>query len=137
MMAVNESLKSKGIVTWFDSEQIDGDMVMQTTDGIDKSACVLVAISQRYMTKVDGKDDNDSCKIEFQYAQRKKNISKMVPIPIETRCLNPQEWSGSVGALLGGQLYHANLAFDIEDSHRFEAEIDKIVQRIANICSKL
>ena len=113
---------------------MQGDIVQQMTDGIEKSACVLVAITQRYMTKVSGTNDNDNCKIEFGFAQRNKGASKMIPVPIEPRCMSPQAWTGPVGGILGGQLYQANLAFDITaDRARFEAEVDKIVARIGAI----
>ena len=45
--------------------------------------------------------------------------------------MNPNSWDGQVGAILGGDLYHANFAFDIEkDPAKFDAEILKLVQRI-------
>ena len=135
---LNEALKARGFNTWFDDDRMEGDIVQQMADGIEKSACVLVAITQRYMTKVSGTNDNDNCKIEFGHAQRNKTAAKMIPVPIEPRCMNPQAWTGPVGAVLGGQLYHANLAFDIlADRARFDAEVNKIADRIRAICSRL
>ena len=135
---LNEALKARGIITWFDDDKMEGDIVQQMTDGIQKSACVLVVITQRYMEKVDGTNDNDNCKIEFGFAQRNKGASKMIPLPVEPRCMSPQAWTGPVGGILGGQLYQANLSFDISaDRARFEAEVDKIVDRIRTICSRL
>jgi hypothetical protein len=135
---LNEALKARGIITWFDDDRMEGDIVNQMTDGIEKSACVLVAITQRYMTKVSGTNDNDNCKIEFGFAQRNKGASRMIPLPIEPRCMNPQAWTGPVGGILGGQLYPTNLAFDIiAERACFEAAVDKIADRIRAICSKL
>ena len=66
-----------------------------------------------------------------RYAQRKKSAAKMLAVPMEPRCMNPNSWKGQVGAILGGDLYHANFAFDIEkDPAKFDAEILKLVQRI-------
>lgn len=45
--------------------------------------------------------------------------------------MNPNTWDGQVGAILGGNMYYANFAFDIEkDPARFDAEILKLVERI-------
>jgi hypothetical protein len=135
---LNEALKARSFNTWFDHDRMEGDIVQQMTDGIQKSACVLVSITKRYMEKVEGTNDNDNCKIEFGFAQRNKGASRMIPLPIEPRCLNPQAWTGPVGGILGGQLYPTNLAFDIiADRARFEAAVDKIVDRIRAIFSKL
>jgi hypothetical protein len=135
---LNEALKARSFNTWFDQDRMEGDIVQQMTDGIKNSACVLVSITQRYMEKVEGTNDNDNCKIEFGFAQRNKGASRMIPLPMEPRCMNPQAWTGPVGGILGGQLYPTNLAFDIiADRARFEAAVDKISDRIRAICSKL
>jgi hypothetical protein len=66
-----------------------------------------------------------------RYAQRQKSAAGMLAVPMEPRCMNPLSWKGQVGAVLGGDLYHANFAFDIsKDPARFDAEILKLAERI-------
>ena len=55
----------------------------------------------------------------------------MLAVPMEPRCMNPLAWDGQVGAILGGDLYHANFAFDIEKNPaKFDEMILNIVDRI-------
>ncbi|KAJ1464848.1 hypothetical protein T484DRAFT_1867473 [Baffinella frigidus] len=73
------------------------------TSGIDASAVILVCVTQRYVEKVAQSDidndnrpvaqsdnhnnrpvaqsenHNDNCRLEFQYAMRRKSAAKMVP----------------------------------------------------------
>ena len=61
----------------------------------------------------------------------------MLAVPMEPRCLNPHSWTGSVGAILGGHLFHANFAFDIEKNPaRFDEEIRKLAERIRELVDK-
>lgn len=51
---INEQLQAAGLSTWFDSEQMAGDIHAAMTDGIDQSATVLVFITQNYLIKTSG-----------------------------------------------------------------------------------
>ena len=46
-----------------------------------------------------------NCKGEFDYAVRRQGVDKIVPVVMERGCLNPDDWSGSVGFRLGSKLY--------------------------------
>lgn len=73
----------------------------------------------------------------YRYAQRKKSAAKMLAVPMESRCLNTSFWSGPVGAILGGHMYHANFAFDIDENpDRFDEEIRKLAERIRKLVEK-
>ena len=82
MQAVNTALKQRGIITWFDGERMAGQVVDQMCRGIDQSALVGVAITKRYMEKVYGENQNDNCKIEFNYARAEKSADGMLAIPM-------------------------------------------------------
>jgi hypothetical protein len=45
---INEALKIKGLVTWFDSDRMEGNIVKMMCDGIDNAQLILTFISQRY-----------------------------------------------------------------------------------------
>jgi hypothetical protein len=81
---VNTALKSRGVVTWFDSERMEGHIRDKMVAGIDASACVVVFITQRYMAKVGGQDHKDNCKLEFNYATDVK-AGRMLAVPMEPR----------------------------------------------------
>ena len=64
MVEVKRLLDARqGLSCWLDEEQMQGDINLQMTDGIDNSAVVVAFITTRYVTKVNGKgprgaDDN-------------------------------------------------------------------------------
>jgi len=71
-------------------------------NGIDNSSCILVFITKKYMDKVNGDNEEDNCKLEFNYASRHKTACKMIPIVMEERMLNSRIWHGELGMVLGG-----------------------------------
>ena len=83
---------------------MSGDIVQQISDGIDQSRFVIVFVTQKYIDKVAGrgsKRDNDSCRLEFNYAASRKGGSNLIPIVME----DINDWNGPVGMHLGGRLY--------------------------------
>ena len=78
--AINEELKRRGLITWFDDERMEGNIHGKMTSGIDSSACVVVFITQRYIRKVGGTNEGDNCKLEFGYASNRKTAVKMLPV---------------------------------------------------------
>jgi hypothetical protein len=104
---VNEALKARGVVTWFDEEKMEGNVVEQMVAGIDDSAVCVVFVTKRYMEKVAQRENpNDNCKREFGYSVRKKTANRIVTVVMEARMRNSGSWEGAVGMELGGQLYH-------------------------------
>lgn len=51
---INTALKERGLVTWFDEEQMAGDINDKMAGGIDNASCVAVFVSSNYMDKVGG-----------------------------------------------------------------------------------
>lgn len=103
---VNRVLKSKGINTWFDEEQMANGTNLQIImpKGIDNSSCVLVFVTEAYMHKVGGDNQADNCLKEFSYASLRKP-GKMLPIVMERTMQNPSQWQGPLGFNLGQSLY--------------------------------
>lgn len=102
--AINEQLKAHGLITWFDAEQMEGDIVDKMCEGIDNTDCVVVFVTSNYMSKVGGANAADNCKKEFSYAARRKGQS-MLAVCMEETMRNPNDWTGPVGMNLGGSLY--------------------------------
>jgi len=130
--AINDALKEKGITTWFDGDRMRGDIVRQMTNGIDNSKIVIAFITKDYIQKVMGagvNGTNDNCKVEFDYAVRKKTADNIITVVMEDGCADTRQWSGAVGAYLGGRLY-----FDFRDDSKLDScvanlrrEIDRIM----------
>ena len=110
----------------------------QMVSGIDSSALAMVGITERYIEKVGGDNKNDNCKVEFGYAQRKKSASKMIAVPMESRCKTPSDWRGPVGMILGGELYFADFAYNIDACPElYKDNIRKLAERITTLCNRL
>lgn len=45
----------------------------------------------------------DTCKKEFEYAERTKGADKLVPVVIDPAVRNPRDWRGGVGMVLGSR----------------------------------
>jgi len=101
---LNKCLNAKGIRTWFDEDKLNGNIINQMCEGIDTSKIVVVCITERYVKKVAGDDENDNCKREFLYAMQQKTATRMVPVVMENKCIG-RAWKGPVGMTLSAQLY--------------------------------
>ena len=128
-----EALKRKGLDNWFDGEKMQDDVMMQMIGGIDQSACIVVFVTKAYIEKVGSGNRADNCFKEFDYAYR-KNPDRMIVVPMEPCCLNPNNWSGPVSMALGGLLYEANFAND--DPAAFNENIEKLYQQIRRKCAQ-
>jgi hypothetical protein len=65
---MNELLKAEGVETWFDDQgDMQGDTLLAMTNGIDNADMIVVCITREYINKCK-KEDNDNCKLEFEYA---------------------------------------------------------------------
>ena len=132
---INDYLKSRGLVTWFDGDRMEGEIVDQMVNGIDKSAVIVVFVTTAYIEKVASRNPNDNCRKEFNYATRTKTASKMVPVPMEPACLNPSQWSGPVNMELGGKLYKAQFSGDVYDDS-FKAQASNLYDEIVRVAGR-
>jgi hypothetical protein len=127
---INKKLQESGLITWFDSDRMKGEIVDQMTSGIDDAQVVVVFITKNYMEKVGGANGStDNCKIEFSYAYRHKKPELMIPVVMEKDMRNNALWKGALGAALGGALY---LDFSDEDESVIEENCRKLYQEIVS-----
>lgn len=102
---VNVKLKEFGLVTWFDTERMIGNIRNQMTEGISNSKCVVVFVTQRYQMKVNSCDPQDNCYFEFNFAAHSLTSKKMVVVVIDPNMKNPKTWNGRLASELGSHLY--------------------------------
>jgi hypothetical protein len=57
---INRRLQARGLVTWFDSEQMEGNVKKQMALGIDNAQCIIAFITKRYIDKVGGFNAEDN-----------------------------------------------------------------------------
>lgn len=101
---INKELQKYGYLTWFDEEQIKGEIVNQIADGIQGAQGVIIFITKRYHDKVTGKRANDNCKLEFDFAARTKT-DKLLAVVMERDMRNISKWTRSVDLYLGGKMF--------------------------------
>ena len=82
-----------------------GDIVKKMCNGIDKTKCIVVFVTDNYIKKVDSTNFNDNCQLEFKYSMRQKSGGLMVPVCMEPEMSNALKWKGPVGMVLGGTIY--------------------------------
>lgn len=129
---INAALQKRGMKTWFDAEQMQGNIKKQMISGIDNSQCIVVFITQRYIMKVAGQNAEDNCQLEFNYASRTKTASRMVAVVMEERMRNANMWQGEVGMVLGGSLY-VDMCGDLSDEEYLSAKADELEKAILRV----
>jgi hypothetical protein len=68
---LNEGLQKLKVKTWFDDEQMQGNILQRMAEGIQRSAVALICVTRKYMEKV-AQDGSNNCKFEFEYATKKR-----------------------------------------------------------------
>ena len=120
VVSIANELKSQGLRVWIDETMMTGNIVDQMIDGIERSATVVVFVTQRYQTKVScppptnsahvislqvgGRDMTDNCRREFDYAVLRKSVAKMVTVVMENRMSNPKSWEHNLAMHFSGNL---------------------------------
>ena len=129
---LNKKLQDKGVVTWFDSEQMKGEVVEQMIRGIDNSQLVIVFVTKRYNDKINSSNANDNCKKEFNYAIRTKSASKIIPVVMEPRMIDHKAWTGLLNMELAGKLH-----IDSTSDDDIDAVVNHIIKEMNAIIKPL
>lgn len=131
-------LKAAGYSPWFDEDRMRGDVNQTMSDAIDQSDCVVVFVTERYVTKASGKGPNgsdDNCKFEFDTALLSPHLGsgKMITVVMEPRCRNPRGWpAGTVKGKLAPKLY-IDLA---DDGASFEENVKRLIDEIKAVTGR-
>ena len=126
---INEKLKLSGFRTWFDEEQLTGNIDEEMARGIEETKGVIVFITQRYYNKVNGKKAGDNCQKEFQHASKIKTRAKMVPVVMEKVMCDLNPWLGLVGINIGGEKY-IDMSGDIEDETYLSQQMELLLKEL-------
>ena len=65
---INAALQQRGITTWFDEEQLIGEIEHKMASDVDNSHVVVTFITSRYVKKIVSEKLMDNCFLEFVYA---------------------------------------------------------------------
>ena len=103
-----KKLRDNGWSTWFDEEDMGGNIDAAMAEGIDDADAILVCLTETYCKKVNDTAKNprnrDNCLKEWTYANARNKL--LIPVIMEPCLLNPSEWPpGIVSLYLGSTLY--------------------------------
>jgi len=93
--------------------------------GIDDSDCFIVFITEEYIAKVNGDNAGDNCKLEFNYAARRKTKKLMIAVVLEASCRDTSKWSGSFGFTLCDELF-----VDFVNDRDFDKNLSNLYEEI-------
>ena len=122
---VVKGLQKYGWTTWFDDDDMIGNMDAAMADGIENCECFIVCLTEEYCLKVNaGSKDpyiRDNCQKEWNYANNRDKL--MLPLIMEPCMLNTSNWPpGVVPLYLSSILYidatHNNLELAIGNIHK-------------------
>jgi endonuclease YncB( thermonuclease family) len=130
---VNNALKNRGLNTWFDENQLTGNIRFKMAEGIDNTKCAIVFITREYRDKVNGIDMKDNCKYEFSYAVNQLGPQNMIPVIMDQEMKDQKKWKGELGAALGSMMY---LDLTCEKELELEKKYDELCKRVKHIIYK-
>lgn len=133
---INKALEKRGLSTWFDENEMEGNIRYKMAEGIDNTNCVIVFITKQYRDKVNGIDMKDNCKYEFTYGVNQLGSQNMIPVVMEADMRNTYEWKGELGAALGSMLYIDFTEDQINSTDKLEKKYDDLYNMIINIIEK-
>jgi hypothetical protein len=128
---LNDILKKRGIVTWFDDDRIrqyTRSLRDILAKALDSACCVLICITKEYEEKVTKGDESDNCLYEFNAVAHCELASKRMTAVMERSMLDPAAWGVRLKAELRGKLYT-----DLSSDVKFEENCEVIVQNIINM----
>lgn len=128
VMVINNALRAKGLITWYDEQKPTVEVVNHVTTAINRSRSIVCFFTKAYFEKVVGNFPTDHCHLEFGFTLSKKHPSLIIPVVMEEQVANPQTWPGNIGLALS-----TVSALNFIDDNNFEAKIEDLYQRIVKI----
>ena len=103
-----KKIQKYGLTTWFDEEDMNGNIDAAMADGIENSDAVIVCITETYCNKINNASRDsrirDNCLKEWTYAQARNKL--LIPLIMEPNMLNTSQWPpGVVSMYLASTLY--------------------------------
>ena len=129
---INEALKKRGLVTWFDADRMTGDVLTRILEGLENTSLVLIFVTERYREKINGPDGRDFCKVEYEKTFRSFGPQKMLPVVMEPAMLDSSEWKGLLSIIQGNLYIDFSEDFD-ENSPGFLEKIENLENQIRSL----
>ena len=126
---INDELKARGYITWFDVEKLAGNVDVEMAQGIEQSEGVIAFITRRYYEKVNGENARDNCQKEFQHASEIKTRAKIVPVVMEESMRDATPWKGLVGINIGKEMY-VDMSGDIENKAYLNQKMELLLRQL-------
>ena len=126
---INDELQKYGYRTWFDEVQLKTKLLSQIAHGIEHTQGVIVFITKRYHDKVIGEDDGDYCKLEFNYAAKKKTSAKMLAVVMESNMRDSIKWNGTVGVIFADNMF-IDMSGDLNNQDYLRQNIELLKERL-------
>jgi hypothetical protein len=103
-----KKMRENGWTTWFDEEDMGGNIDAAMAEGIEKADAILVCLTETYCKKVNETAKNprnrDNCLKEWTYANARNKL--LIPVIMEPCLLDMNSWPpGIVSLYLGSTLY--------------------------------
>jgi hypothetical protein len=128
--AINEALKARGIVTWFDVDAMEHNIRNDMRNGILASMCMIIFLTEGYQTKItDGEtqrnngEEVNNCYFEFEIAEEVLGDYR-IPIVLEANMRIPSSWEGPVKDL--NHLLYIDMVESDKDSLGCDAVFRKL-----------
>ena len=121
-----KKLRDNGWTTWFDEEDMGGNIDAAMAEGIENADAILICLTETYCKKVNETAKNprnrDNCLKEWTYANMRNKL--LIPVIMEPCLLDMSNWPpGIVSLYLGSTLYinasDDDLSDAIIDSNKF------------------
>ena len=129
MKRINDAIKARGVIPWFDEERMIGEIRQKMVDGIESSDVIVVFVTEAYRDKVNIDNGRDNCRFEFKHAFEQKGPELMIPVVMEPGMRNTREWKGLLGAALSTHLY-IDFSSAFTDDATFNAKVNELVRSI-------
>lgn len=106
--SIVKQIQKYGYSTWFDEEDMNGNIDAAMADGIEHADAVIVCITETYCNKINNASRDsrkrDNCLKEWTYAHARNKL--MIPIIMEPQMLDTSKWPpGVVSMYLASTLY--------------------------------
>lgn len=127
---INEALKRRGLITWFDSEKMKDQIRHVMTKALTKTCSVVIFLTKIYETKINKGDELDNCYFEFNGASTNRFlVNNRIAAATEKQMINPTTWEiGRLSTELGSYLIVD--VSEEDDETIFEKQVDDLASRI-------
>ena len=125
-----KEMQKLGWTTWFDEDDMIGNIDASMAFGIDTCRCIIVCITEAYCRKINESAQNprkrDNCFKEWNYAHHRNKL--MIPIIMEPSMLNINKWPYGVVPLHLSSILYINCS----GNYYYNSGITTFKQLISN-----